>query len=78
MWSSSRVHPIIDSCGDGEYIGSRPASGSKRSPQFSGNWKIHLYGKRGNLEARRKMGHLTIKTGQPGQEVTRIKTIFQE
>ncbi|MEW6064714.1 MAG: 5-(carboxyamino)imidazole ribonucleotide synthase [Bacillota bacterium] len=50
----------------------------KEVPNFPENWKIHLYGKRGNLEARRKMGHLTIKTGQPGQEVTRIKTIFQE
>jgi hypothetical protein len=50
----------------------------KEVPNFPEYWKIHLYGKHGNLEARRKMGHLTIKTSQPDQEVTRIKTIFPE
>jgi phosphoribosylaminoimidazole carboxylase (NCAIR synthetase) len=50
----------------------------KEVPNFPEYWKIHLYGKRGNLEASRKMGQLTIKTGQPDQEVTRIKTIFPE
>lgn len=50
----------------------------KEVPNFPENWKIHLYGKRGNPEARRKMGHLTIKTDQPDQEVSRIKTIFPQ
>lgn len=50
----------------------------KEVPNFPENWKINLYGKRDKLETRRKMGHLTIKTGQPDQEVARIKAIFPE
>lgn len=39
----------------------------KKIPNFQKNTKIHLYGKRNNQDAKRKMGHLIIKTDQPEQ-----------
>lgn len=48
----------------------------KELPNFKGNYKIHLYGKNGNLNAKRKVGHLTIMTDRPDNEYDRIKTIL--
>ena len=39
---------------------------------FEDNIKIHLYGKSGDIAAKRKMGHLIIKTDQPDQIINRI------
>lgn len=41
---------------------------------FDDNIKIHLYGKRGSPTAKRKMGHLIIKTDQADQVIEKINT----
>ena len=43
---------------------------------FSGDVKIHLYGKRGNPAPKRKMGHLLFKTDCPVQTDEIIKTFL--
>lgn len=48
----------------------------KEIPSFPENVKIHLYGKRGNPEAKRKMGHLIIKTDQPEQAIHWAKSFW--
>ncbi len=40
---------------------------------FEDNVKVHLYGKSGPPAAKRKMGHLIIKTDQPGRVIDAVK-----
>ncbi|MHB8170710.1 MAG: 5-(carboxyamino)imidazole ribonucleotide synthase [Thermincolia bacterium] len=45
-------------------------------PKFADNVKLHLYGKRGTPEAKRKMGHLSVKTDQPEEAIAWVKSFY--
>ena len=47
-------------------------------PNFSGDVKIHLYGKHGNPAPKRKMGHLLFKTDCPVQTDKIIKKFWDD
>jgi len=48
----------------------------KQFPEFPDSVKLHLYGKRGRPEAKRKMGHLTIKADRVEQALEMMETII--
>lgn len=48
----------------------------EKMPDFTADIKIHIYGKRGHPEPKRKMGHLTITSDCPDQAVQLISKIF--
>jgi 5-(carboxyamino)imidazole ribonucleotide synthase len=48
----------------------------KELPKFDENVKLHLYGKRGSPEPKRKMGHLTVRTRQPEEVAAWVRTFY--